>query len=465
MDDRFAPPTGGFSSPSGPPVQPPPPPPVQQQPYAAQPYAPQPYAPQPYAQPYPQPYPIAPTGPTRRSTVVAVVVTAVVAGLVGALLGVAGTLLVQGLAEDPAPDVDAGRPAAEVLPERLPEVLAWVQERVGTDFTTTPEVLVLPGDEFEDALLGPARGEEGLPQERPEQDFTSTVTALGLVADAEAYDEYSSTGFADGVVGFYDPADRLVRLRGSEWGPGLEVTLVHELVHALQDQAVDLDAVTARTRVWDETYLALSTVVEGQATLVEQDWLEEQGEDYADRYWDDVPGGQDAYEPFGAALSWLPYEVGGYAVMVLEDSESSAATLEVLASPPTTLEQLWDVEGWRDGEAEEADPVQVAQPQPPSGLETVDSGSLGVHVLSMLTLRDREEYADLPYEDALPLQGWAGDAYVSWVHDDHACTRLVVVTDSRDAATAMAEELASWDADGGDLSTDGSTVVLERCSP
>ena len=52
---------------------------------------------------------------------------------------------------------------------------------------------------------------------------------------------------------------------------------MHELVHALQDQVVDLDAVTARTAYYDETYQALSAVVEGHATVVEQDWLMEQG--------------------------------------------------------------------------------------------------------------------------------------------------------------------------------------------
>jgi hypothetical protein len=236
-------------------------------------------------------------------------------------------------------------------------------------------------------------------------------------------------------------------------------------VHALQDDAVDLAAVTARTRLWDETYLALSTVAEGQATVVEQDWLDEQGEDYTDRYVEDLgEGGDGAWEPFGAALSYLPYDVGGYAVMVLEDAEGPAATLEVLAAPPTTLEQLWDVEGWRDGEDEEADPVEVARPEPPSGLEAVDRGSMGVHLLSLLTLEDRETYVELPSEDVLPLRGWAGDEYVSWLDGARACSRVVVATDSAEAAATMVEDLGRWDEDGGELSTDGSTVVLERCT-
>ena len=57
--------------------------------------------------------------------------------------------------------------------------------------------------------------------------------------------------------------------------------------------------------VGDHEWVSISgaaEVVEGHATLVEEDWLEEQGEDYADEYWDDVPeGADDAYEPFGAA--------------------------------------------------------------------------------------------------------------------------------------------------------------------
>ena len=51
-----------------------------------------------------------------------------------------------------------------------------------------------------------------------------------------------STRSSDGgTLAFYDPVSERVRVRGTEMTVGLEVTLVHELTHALQDQHFDLE--------------------------------------------------------------------------------------------------------------------------------------------------------------------------------------------------------------------------------
>lgn len=429
-----------------------------------------PYA-QPYAQPYPQhlryqPHPqYQPPPAPPRSPVVAVVVTALVAGLLGLLLGVTGTLAVQSLADEAGPvDPDAGRPAADVVPERVPELVTWIEERTGEAFTSSPEVTVLADDEFEDALLAPADAGEGEPESLPTDDWTSTVTALGLVDDPGAYDEFGETGFAEGVVGFYDQQEQAIWLRDTTWGPSMEVTLVHELVHALQDQVVDLDAVQARTRYYDESYVALSAVVEGHATVVEEDWLAEQDEAYVDEYWSDAPTGGDAVsEPFGEAMASLPYDLGWWGVVVLEDEEGTAAVFDALREPPTTLEQLWDMAGWADGTPTAADPTLLPDVAAPQGAEVLDRGSLGVHVLSLLTL-DPDDYRALPGEDELPLSGWAGDAYATWEQGDGACTRVQVAADDGASARALAEGLARFADDGGTVRVDGERLELERCT-
>jgi hypothetical protein len=403
-----------------------------------------------------------------RSPLVAVLVTAVVAGLVGLLLGVSGTLAVQSLASPaaqaaPDPDPDPDRPAAQVVPERVPELVAWVEERTGETFRTRPEVTVLPDEEFEDALLAPVEGDEGEPATLPTDDWTSTVTALGLVSDPDAYDRWNESGFADDVVGFYDHQAEAIWLRDTTWGPSMEVTLVHELVHALQDQVVDLDAVQARTRAYDESWTALQAVVEGHATVVEEDWLAEQDSAYVDAYWSDVPGRDGEDEPFGAAMASLPYDVGWWGVVVLEEDLGPGAAFEALRDPPTTLEQLWDVPAWVSASTSAADPVTLPDVAAPDGAEVLDRGSLGVHVLSLLTL-EPEEYVELPAEEELPLSGWAGDAYVTWEQDAGACTQVQVKADSDRAATALAGDLEAFGADGGTLRVQGNVVVLERCT-
>jgi hypothetical protein len=419
-----------------------------------------------HAAPYPASYPPSspPPPPPSRGPLVAVLVTALVAGLVGLLLGVTGTLAVQSRAADEAPDdEDAARPAADVVPERLPELVAWIEERTGETFTTQPAVTVLPDREFEEALLAPVEGGEGEPASLPTDDWTSTVAALGLVADPDAYDRWTETGFAGDVVGFYDQQAEAIRLRDTSWGPSMEVTLVHELVHALQDQVVDLDAVQARTRLHDESYTAFHAVVEGHATVVEEDWLAEQDAAYVDGYWSDVPGGGGVSEPFGEAMAALPYDLGWWGVVVLEDVLGPDATFEALRDPPTTLEQLWDTQAWVSGSTTAADPLTLPDVQAPDGAEVLDRGSLGVHLLSLLTL-EPEEYAELPAEDELPLSGWAGDAYVTWEDGSGACTQVQVKADSDAAAGTLAEGLEEFRADGGTLRVQGNVVLLERCT-
>ena len=101
--------------------------------------------------------------------------------------------------------------------------------------------------------------------------------------------------------------------------------------------------------------------------------------------------------------------------------------------------------------------------QAPDGAEVLDRGSLGVHLLSLLTL-EPEEYAELPAEDELPLSGWAGDAYVTWEDGSGACTQVQVKADSDAAAGTLAEGLEEFRADGGTLRVQGNVVVLERCT-
>lgn len=447
-----------WTTPSAP--VPPHPAPHPQQPSGQAPYGRHPYGPYPYGQPlraYPPPAYQPP--PRRGRPVVLALVVGLVCLLVGVLLGVGGTLAVQAWGADP----DAGRPAAEVVPERMPGIVAWIEERTGHEFASEPEVTVLDDAAFEAALLEVDEDAEGSePATLPTDDWTSTVTALGLVEDPAAFDAFGESGFADGVVGFYSYADESVVVRGTEWSPMVEVTLLHELVHALQDQVVDLEAVTASTRLYDESYAALSAVIEGQATLYEYDWLDEQSPAYADEYWS-TPGGGGPSEPFAEASAYLPYTLGYWGTLMLEEAEGSEAVFDALREPPTTLEQLWDMPGWAAGTPTAADPEPLPDTAAPDGAEVLDRGSFGVHGLSLLTL-DPQDYASLPEEESLPLEGWAGDAYVTWADGDGACTRVVVRTDGADDAASWRDGLAGWAQDGGTVSTRDEQVVLERCT-
>ncbi|GAB2685498.1 hypothetical protein GCM10027194_18940 [Thalassiella azotivora] len=396
--------------------------------------------------------------------------TGVVGLLLGAALGVAGTLALTGR--------DAGAwelagPAEERLPERLPELVTYVEERTGRSFTSEPVVEVLGDAAFERALAEPSPVAEDLAAgtDQPAGDFAATAEALGLTEDADRLTADAEGSWSGGVAGFYDPAtDRLV-VRGTQWTPTVEATVVHELVHALQDQHVDLDAATAATRDDDDTYLALSAVSEGQASVVETDWVDQQDARYQDLYWDeDVPGGSLPQEPLTEALWYLPYDLGWTAVTDLESAGGTEAVWRALADPPVTLEQVRDAAAWQAGGAHLADPVPVVAPAAPQGAEVLDTGSLGTYLLTLLTVEDPQEWFWLEESVA----GWAGDRYVTWVQGGGACTAADVVLDDGRALEDLTAGLEPWVAAGGavtvtgapgpDGAAPGAVLRLQRCS-
>jgi len=80
------------------------------------------------------------------------------------------------------------------------------------------------------------------------------------------------------IAGFYHPKTKELRLIKS--GPGEEaedelgrdITLVHELCHAAQDQNFDLNTLPIELKTNDDVVLAVQSLVEGDATVVGFKW-------------------------------------------------------------------------------------------------------------------------------------------------------------------------------------------------
>jgi hypothetical protein len=395
-----------------------------------------------------------------------VAVIAVVALFLGAFVGALGTVTFTQVLENRRSFQNwAGAgPVSERLPERLPTLMLFVEERMEAGFTREPTVEVLDDEQFEAALDEPL---DGGPQYPEFEDFSSTGFALGLVGDIDRFEAAQEEPWNDHVLGFYDPAsDRLVVRGGRHWTPLLETTVIHELVHALQDQQADLDRATRATRVDDDSYLALLAIGEGQAVVVEDAWLTSQGEEYRELHDEGFSSDWNGHtaEPLAEVLAALPYDLGWEAVSQLEESAGRHAALDVLEAPPTTLEQVWDIARWRAGAPDLADAVAVPAPSPLPGGTVVDEGTLGAHLLALLTLEDSDDWFWL--EDG-PVDGWAGDRYVTWKQRsgerEHICTRITVVLDDADAATTLIEDLTDWARTGGAVVRDGERLDLQRC--
>ena len=73
--------------------------------------------------------------------------------------------------------------------------------------------------------------------------------------------------YSEQVVGYYDPATKALFVITGANPVELRPVLVHELVHALQDQHANLDSLIARER-GNDRQTAAQSAIEGHATMV-----------------------------------------------------------------------------------------------------------------------------------------------------------------------------------------------------
>ncbi|WP_298989295.1 hypothetical protein [uncultured Pseudokineococcus sp.] len=377
------------------------------------------------------------------------------------------------------------RSVAEALPDELPRLRAFVADERGLEWEREVPVRALDADAFAAALdgeepgdapsSGGARPDEGLEDawpaglDDPGDGRAETYAALGLTPSAATYEEAWSAGDAD-VLGFYDPEVDEVVLRGTRWSPLVEETLVHELVHALDAQHVDLD-VALDADLPPEAVSAHAAVVEGDAERVAWAWYDGLDDDQLDAYddawersWDEEApedgdadeGGADdrTYDGLADALALFPYEYGYVAVDAVADAQGPGAVTTLLREPLSTTEQVLAARGVPGASPGLAPGVDVPAPAAPEGAEVLGTGTLGLFPLSLLPLVADAEDEGYYLEDDVVTTAWAGDTWTTWVDpadDARACTAVLVRLDDARGRDDLAEDLAVWLDDARDV--------------
>lgn len=117
-----------------------------------------------------------------------------------------------------------------------------------------------------------------LDEELPEEEARRTVASyalLGLVPDTLDLRVLLLDLYTEQVAGFYEPDSTALFILDDQPAAALQPLLVHELVHAVQDQSADLEALTDPDLGNDRGTAALAAI-EGHATLVMLEYLTEQ---------------------------------------------------------------------------------------------------------------------------------------------------------------------------------------------
>ena len=229
------------------------------------------------------------------------------------------------------------------------------------------------------------------------------------------------------ALGFYDPETGVLIVRGDDLDPGTRSVIVHELVHALDDQWFDLHRPEYETNRASENVETFPMVYEGNATRIQEQWIAElpaSERAEAQEAAGDPPGGELTdnadFIDFGVLAR---YQAGAPFVTRLAASGGERLVDAVLLDPPSTTEQVLypEVFDRREG--------RLPVPPPPADGALIDQGVVGAYFwLGLLTFAESE----LPSEAAeAAVRGWGGDWSVTWVDGEVTCTRSDVEGDTR----------------------------------
>lgn len=152
----------------------------------------------------------------------------------------------------------------EELASRVAELLPALAERAGLELIRPVRVEWRSREELERYI------QTQLDLELPPDRATAIVDAyghLGLVDPDLDLRALLLELYLEQVAGFYDPDSLALWVMADQPSEDVQTVLLHELVHAVQDQAISLDAITHDSLSSDRR-TAAQAALEGHATLV-----------------------------------------------------------------------------------------------------------------------------------------------------------------------------------------------------
>jgi len=342
---------------------------------------------------------------------------------------------------EPSPEPDAAEVDAaakeeaggSISPERLAELVAFIETQTGQKFESTPDIQVIEAARLRAEVPIGVFVDEGL---------WDLLLALGLVSRSDSRLAADAVR-AEQVRGRCCPiAMRLTGDRDFD-----DVVLVHELSHALDGPIVQ-GIIGAF-----EAVSPLQALVEGNAhriAFVYADVLESRGADLPDPPAVFDPDGDVRLPAPVQQILEFPYDEGRVFAAALAERSGESGITKAFSRPPATSEQILNVDAYLNDERGH----DVLAPEPPLGSTVRYSSTLGAFATMLLV------ESNLDADAALGLaRTWAGDTYVLSDLDEQICISATIQFDSEADALQFAEA-ASFD----DMTQTGSQVTFANCA-
>lgn len=246
------------------------------------------------------------------------------------------------------------------------------------------------------------------------------LALLGLVPAGYDFFEGSLALLSGRIAGFYEPADRTMYLVDDLGDEGAEETLMHELVHALQDQSFSIGPMLKFAPGEGDRLAAAHALIEGDATSAMLDLQLGSAFRLSDDRLRALLKLSSAVSSVAARTPQVlqnalaaPYVDGFALVKALRRRGGYAAVDEVFRRLPDTTEQVLHLDKL-DAREPAIDVPAPAAPASLPGFQPIFEDVMGEQGLRIVL----EEWAPRSAAERAAA-GWGGDRYVVLEREDH----------------------------------------------
>jgi len=303
----------------------------------------------------------------------------------------------------------AERGGGDGYADRVAAAIPKIEQATGLKFKRPPVLEVRTRPQVEQFLIAKLQEPGARAQLQGEE---AAYKALGLLPDTLDLERFLVSLLTEQVAGYYDPATKKLYVVEQKEDQLIGVTITHELVHALQDQYVNLDSIQRATEDTDRQ-AAAQAVIEGQATYEQMTIMMGGERSLAAR----VPGGWErmrelirenqgsmpvfATAPLVIQESLLFPYLSGAEYARRQKTRGQGSTL--LTELPTSTEQILHTRASSDSARDEPVAVRFPTAAGAAGWENT-LGEFGTRLVLYHHLRDQ----NAALRGAM---GWDGDRY------------------------------------------------------
>lgn len=235
---------------------------------------------------------------------------------------------------------------------------------------------------------------------------------LGLIPDSMNLRGFLLDLYAEQIAGYYDPETKVLYVVDGADETIARITIRHELIHALQDQYVNLDSIQ-QSREDSDRLTAAMAVIEGQATY--ESMQVELGGNIGAR----LPGGWDAMRDLIRQQS-AQMPVFSRAPLVIQETavfpylsgaefvrrfEERGPTASLFARFPVSTEQVMHPAAFESSPPDAPTRVNLGTPRGGTRVHDDTMGEFGTRIFLFEHLRDQSAAVR-------GAAGWDGDRYM-----------------------------------------------------